>query len=597
MKNIYLFVLVWVFYDVQAQIYEDHYGLGQSVGITVTSSHQSGGDRAGYTLTGDDLQVDSIEASRFLAQASLGASYDEIMQLTNIGIDAWLDNQINLPPRSFAAKYDSIHQEAIAMITIDADLNRYLSFSFYEMVMTYNNVLRQKVAFALSQIFVVSPYFNPVISDEGRAVASYYDILYLNAFGNYRDILEKVSTHPVMGIYLSHFQNEKADLIQGILPDENYAREVLQLFSIGLLELNNDGSFKLDENGNAIATYSINDIEELAKVFTGFSGSPSAQEIGSTFDENLRNYDLTQPMVLFQEYHDNREKKLLGDTYIPPDQDGLQDMNDAVDIIFNHPNVGPFIALRLIQQLIKSNPSPAYINRVATAFNNNGSGVRGDMEAVVKAILIDPEARDMAWIDDPQSGKLIQPIERFTKLFKAFNTSTPSGRYWLEDEKEFSPGIAQGFLSSPTVFNFFTPFFAEKNFVAPEGLVSPEFQIINSNTGISYLNLVENSLERSPFSNRTAVSDSMITLIANDLDMPSFDYSVEEHIYNSQGLIPLLDHLDFLLTRGQLSVNTKTIICNTINDKLARISDYNFSLIIIDAIYFIMISPDFVILK
>ena len=251
----------------------------------------------------------------------------------------------------------------------------------------------------------------------------------------------------------------------------------------------------------------------------------------------------------------------------------------------------------MIQQLVKSNPSPAYINRVATAFNNNGSGVRGDMEAVVRAILVDPEARDMAWIDDPKSGKLIQPIERFTKLYKAFNTTTPSGKYWLEDEREFRPELAQGFLSSPTVFNFFTPFFAEMNFVAPEGLVSPEFQIINSNTGISYLNLVENSLERSPFSNRTAVSESMSTLINNDLDMPSFDYSVEEHIYNSQGLIPLLDHLDFLLTRGQLSVNTKTIICNTINDKLARISDYNFSLIIIDAIYFIMISPDFVILK
>ena len=597
MKNIYLFVLVWVFYDVQAQIYEDHYGLGQSVGITVTSSHQNGGDRAGYTLTGDDLQVDSIEASRFLAQASLGASYEEIMQLTDIGIDAWLDNQINLPPRSFAAKYDSIHQEVITMITNQGDLNRYLSFSFYEMVMTYNDVLRQKVAFALSQIFVVSPYFNPAISDEGRAVASYYDVLYLNAFGNYRDILEQVSTHPVMGIYLSHFQNEKADLIQGILPDENYAREILQLFSIGLLELNNDGSFKIDEDGEVIPTYRNTEIEEFAKVFTGFSGSPSDQDLGISFDENQRNYDLTQPMVLFQEYHDKREKRLLGDTYLLPNQDGYIDLNDALDLIFNHPNVGPFIAFRLIQQLVKSNPSPAYINRVATAFNNNGTGIRGDMEAVVRAILLDPEARDIDWVNHPQSGKLIQPIERFTKLYKAFNTTTPSGRYWLEDELEFSPDLAQGFLSSPTVFNFFTPFFAETNIVAPEGLVSPEFQILNSNTGISYINHVENSLERSPFSNRTAINDNMARFITNDSDAPTFDFSLEEGIYHSQSIDALLDHLDLLLTRGQLSENTKMIISNTINDKLMNIADYDFDLIIIDAIYFIMISPDFVILK
>ena len=187
--------------------------------------------------------------------------------------------------------------------------------------------------------------------------------------------------------------------------------------------MNNDGSIQLDENGEVIPTYRIDEIEEFARIFTGFSGSPIDSDLGNTFDEPLRNYDLTQPMVVYSEYHDDREKRLLGDISLPSNQDGLQDLDDALDNIFNHHNVGPFIAIRMIQQLVKSNPSPAYINRVATAFNNNGSGVRGDMEAVVRAILVDPEARDMAWIDDPKSGKLIQPIERFTKLYKAFNLS------------------------------------------------------------------------------------------------------------------------------------------------------------------------------
>ena len=322
-----------------------------------------------------------------------------------------------------------------------------------------------------------------------------------------------------MGIYLSHFKNEKEDPEEGTLPDENYAREIMQLFTIGLLEMNNDGSLKLEEQGNTIPTYDITDVQELAKVFTGFSGGawdlvkvPSNAGKPLTFNKGLNHYDLTVPMMMHEDRHDVGPKIMIDGSILPPNQTGLQDVNDAIDVLFHHPNVAPFFAIRLIQQLVKSNPSPEYINRVAMVFNDNGNGVRGDLEAVFKAVLTDPEARDCEWIDHPAAGRLLQPIERTVQLMKAFDVSVPSNLYWLRDRTLMYGKLEQAFLYAPSVFNFFTPFYAENEFVAPNDMVSPEFQLLNATSTIHYLNEIEKIHQKPAFlqSNRRARRKSYI---------------------------------------------------------------------------------------
>ena len=207
------------------------------------------------------------------------------------------------------------------------------------------------------------------------------------------------------------------------------------------------------------------------------------------FNRNLNHYDMRVPMIMWEDRHEQGEKVMIDGSVIPAGQDGMQDINDALDVLFNHPNVGPFIGTRLIQQLVKSNPTPAYVNRVAMAFNDNGQGVRGDMKAVFEAILTDPEARDCSWIENEKTGKLRQPLERFITLLRAFDLDSPSGKLWFADFNTLYDKQEQVFMGSPTVFNFFSPFYAEDNYVAPNGMVSPEFEILHSVTSI-HLSLI-----------------------------------------------------------------------------------------------------------
>jgi len=261
--------------------------------------------------------------------------------------------------------------------------------SFWRNALSGEDVLRQRVAFALSQIFVVSQA-NPDI--KVRLASGYFDVLGRNAFGNFRTLLEEVSLSPAMGIYLSHLGNRKSDLATGRLPDENYAREIMQLFTIGLHELNQDGTVKLDPaDGTPMETYGVADIQGLAKVFTGFSWA-GPDTSGVRFVDRVvgisDRYYL--PMQGYPQFHEPGPKSFLGrtiDTTDPKDS-----LKQALDILFNHPNVGPFFGRLMIQRLVTSNPSPAYVGRVAAAFANNGKGVRGDMQAVIRAVLLDPEA-------------------------------------------------------------------------------------------------------------------------------------------------------------------------------------------------------------
>lgn len=587
-----------------AQQYDDYIGYGHNAGIQVQSSNSTTNNSDDKILTGSNLLTDQEGASRFLRQATMGSNYEAINSTSQTGLTNWLNTQFALTPISFASEYQRIYNEANFIITGNVgapivDDNEFLPYVFYEMGVKQPDVLRQKVAFSLSQIFVISPA-NDVLRNRGFSCASYYEILYQGAFGNFRDLLFDVTMHPSMGLYLSHFQNKKADLVQGLFPDENFAREIMQLFTIGLHELNQDGSLIQDANGELIPTYDNEDIQELAKVFTGLSGAINLTGTPSVFGSIVGAYDLSLPMKMFQNYHDSREKILIDGTILPANQAGMDDINQAIDVLFNHDNVAPFFSLRMIQHLVKSNPSPQYINRISSIFNNNGNGVRGDIGAVIRGILLDPEARDCAWITDPTAGKLTQPIERITNLLFGFDVQTPSNKFWFWDLYDVHPRILQAFQSSPSVFNFFSPFYAEKDFVQPNGLVSPEFQILNSSSGIHYLNTIENMLKLRPFGNRTKLFPGRLALDFNFDDDPYFDFSDELNLYDpndNSTLDLILDRLDLILCSGQMKAENKVIIKNSIIQQRINFPSFSDQQVLIDMIYYIMISPDYTILK
>ena len=611
MKNNLFLLLVFIGLLVessQAQAYDDYYGAGQTIGLTVTTSTVDGDNTGEHVVNGSSLVPDLSGAARFLGQASLGANFEEIDYVTEVGIKNWIEEQINMPFTPYLQKYQYLYQEISQLIlavhpgSAVVPNTDYLSHAFYEKVLKENDVLRNKVAFSLSQILVVSTT-NNTLRKKGFGASSFYDILYNGAFDNYRDLLNDVTYHLLMGKYLSHLNNKKSNASSGTLPDENYAREIMQLFTIGLFELNLDGSHKLDAVGNPISTYDIVDVQEMAKIFTGLSGSawnldafPQYAGTSVTFGKGFNKYDMTAPLTMYEDQHEPGAKILLNGTVIPAGQSGDQDIKDALDLLFNHPNVGPFLAKRLIQQMVKSNPSPAYVKRIALVFNNNGYGVRGDMQEVIKAILLDPEARDCSWLDDAQNGKLKQPLERMLNLFRAFDIDSPSGRLWYRDRTEIFEKVEQAFLFAPTVFNFFSPFYAEDEFVEPNNMVSPEFEILHAVTVIHYLNLMENGIKNYPFNNRTEVNTINPVLKNNNSDRPFLDFSDEIALLDAQGIMPLLDRLDIVLCNGQLSDTTKTLIENTL-EQLVNAGSYDSEDIVHNALYFIMASPDFMILE
>ena len=392
--------------------------------------------------------------------------------------------------------------------------------------------LRQRVALALSELFVVSDNFGAV-GDNPVGLANYYDMLLDNSFGNYRDLLRDVSLHPIMGVYLSHLRNERTDPARGRYPDENYAREIQQLFSIGLFQLNIDGTLQLDAEGKPIPTYDNDDITEFAKVFTGLSYASPVPD--------FRGGDPVwiQPMRMYDAYHEPGPKFLLRGWYLPPGQSGMEDIDDAIDNLFQHPNVAPFISRRLIQRMVTSNPSPAYIRRVALAFQNNGHGVRGDMKAVVTAILLDPEARAWPTSINTTEGRLRENFLRRVHVARAFDAESLAHIYPIDDGSA-PVNFGQRPLSSPTVFNFFLPDYQPTGVIMDAGLYAPEFQIITAVTAIASSDDLDTQIYRgmnfdpeNPFNEVTLDLSDEIALAPN---VPA-----------------LIDRLDVLMTYGNMS--------------------------------------------
>ncbi len=413
--------------------------------------------------------VTMTKAFQFLNQASFGATEDEAQVIIGSGIEAWIDQQLQQQ-----ASLQLPYLRAVPPPQFPFQLQPERIDIWFRNVVNGDDQLRQRVAFALSEIMVVSQI--GALGGLPFSLADYHDLLATNAFGNYRQLLEAVTLHPAMGVYLSMLGNEKPDSALNIRPDENYARELMQLFSIGLVELNLDGTIVRDAQNQPVPTYNQQVIEGFAHVYTGwnFAGAPS-------FDLAMPNaFNQTAPMQLYPSHHDSGEKLLLNGLTLPAGQTGDQDLAAALDNIFNHPNVGPFISIRLIQRLVTSNPSPSYVARVAGVFNDNGQGVRGDLGAVVKAILLDEEARPELAMDP--DGKVKEPLLRLTQLWRAYNATSVSGKYQLLAQIPPFIFLGQGPLQSPSVFNFFSPFYAppgefrDSDFVAPELEIATEYQ-------------------------------------------------------------------------------------------------------------------------
>lgn len=512
------------------------------------------------------------DASRFLAQATFGPKNSEITALQTKGFNTWLNEQFALPQTAHLAYLDA---------TIGTKTDYYqqeMMESFWKQAVTGPDQLRQRIVFALQQILVVS--FRSNLDSEPFALAGYLDLLGKNAFGNFRQLLEDVTLSPAMGRYLDSLQNDKEDPATGRNPNENYAREILQLFSIGLYKLHPDGSLKLDANGLPMATYDNESVKGFAHVFTGWSyGWFSKTEQNWLYPNAYRNGSQywRVPMQVWPNHHSTIRKTLLDGVALPANQTPEKDLKDALDNIFNHPNVGPFISRQLIQRLVTSNPSPAYVYRVAQKFNDNGSGVRGDMKAVIRAILTDYEARSLDMLTNQGFGKMREPIVRFAHLMRVGNFTCTCGTfpiYWMDSPED---ALGQNPLRSQTVFNFFEPTYSHPGHLASAGLHSPEFQITNETSVIGISDFFH-YVTRDGFR-----WEPTKPLIPNYAEMTALAATPRQ----------LIDYLDLVMTNGAMSSTLKAQLLTSLtamnaNEPVKRVTM---------ALHLVLTSPDYVIQK
>lgn len=519
------------------------------------------------STTSDVAQPTPAQSSRILSQGTFGPTVEEISRLKTIGTAAWFNGQFAQPQTLHLAYMN----KAQTTLQPGQSLNENQFFeSFWQQAVKGDDQLRQRVAFALSQIFVIS-FQNGTIANMPRGVAHYYDTLGAFAFGNFRDLLEAVTLHPMMGNYLSSLRNQKT--VGARVPDENYAREIMQLFTIGLRQLNQDGSYTTNP---ATATYTNDDIKGLAKVFTGWSWAGSDKSNNRFFGNSTPAPDPNRdwlPMQNYPQYHETLNKVFFGVT-IPANTTGEASLKIALDTLFNHANVGPFIGRQLIQRLVTSNPSPAYVGRVAAAFANNGQGVRGDMKAVIKAVLLDAEA-----ITPPtgnSAGKLREPVIRLANWMRAFNVNSSSGNFKLTSLDNTANSLGQTPMRSPSVFNFYRPEYQPPNTsIATANLVAPEMQITEETSVVGYLNYM-----RGVIPNGTGTS--------NDIKP---DYTAELALAATPDL--LVDRVNLLLMQNQMSATLRSQILAAITSNPNNSANNKVYL----AIFLTMASPEYLVQK
>ena len=498
-----------------------------------------------------------IDAARLLAQATFGPSISTIEEVIDIGgPEAWIDDQLSKPIGYHLPVLQNNGGGAGRTARYDA---------FWQQALYADDQLRQRVAFALSEILVVSDVPD-VFAYHSTLLTSYYDLLMQHGLGNYRDLLKAVTLSPAMGIFLSMMGNEKPDAATGQRADENYAREIMQLFSIGLEQLNNNGTVRTGSNGQPLPTYQQTDVENLARTLTGWSWDlPTWRPVYYPSVSQEEGH-----MIAFPAHHDTDSKQFLN-TPVPAGQTPEQDLNIALDTLFAHPNVGPFIAKQLIQRLVTSNPSPAYVGRIASVFNENiqGEGERGNLGAVVKAILMDREARDADIAADNHYGKLREPLLRFSHLLRAFE---------VQDRVRVRAGYyvaPHAPLTANSVFNFFSPSFSPAGPIKDAGLVAPEFQI-NSESRINRLNKAMLSVVQ---------HDNYFTFSSTVLNL-----TTERALFATPQR--LIDHLNLLLMSGSMSDNLQQLLLRYMaeNKNLANPDDER---ILRDVIFLVITSAEY----
>jgi uncharacterized protein (DUF1800 family) len=487
------------------------------------------------------------DVARFLIQTTFGPTKSEIDEFVHptakpnqpppkpMTFDGWINEQMAIPASSHLEAMRADFRAFPPASPRPRINNANRQNAWWQLSLTAPDQLRQRVTFALSELFVVSDA-NDALANNAEGAAAYYDLLARDAFGNFRQLLEDVTLHPVMGAYLSHLKSAKADEKRGTSADENYAREVMQLFTIGLNELQPDGTYRLGKDGRPISTYDQSTVVETAKVFTGwgfYSPEPKPNFFGARAN-------FFQPMMLYPEQHDDGPKVLVGGVKVPAKQGGAADLRLALDTLFNHPNTGPFVCRQLIQRLVTSNPSPGYVYRVAQVFAHNGHGERGDLGAVIRTILLDYEARSPDVLHNFGYGKMKEPLLQATALLRAFEATSSSGRYHFPNSEG---SLGQAALRSPTVFNFFEPNYVLPGPLAAAGLYAPEYQILTDTTAISVPNQLRDFIHTPAKPNENALILRLAPLVAL-----------------AQKPDELIDYLDLVFCAGALPLQARAII-------------------------------------
>ena len=450
---------------------------GQSGNVSVTVTNPNPGSSTTASVNALLAQTTATAAARFLDQASFGPTAATITQVQQLGLPAYLNEQFNVAPTLLPDIPVNPYPTQCATASYPC-----AESEWWQVALTGNDQLRQRVAFALSEIWVTS-----TATVAGEGMTPYLNILAQDAFTNYRTIMQDVTVSPAMGLYLNMMNSNKP--ATGQIANENYPRELMQLFTLGLDLLNLDGTLQIDANGNPIPTYAESDVQGFARAYTGWTFSNTDGSAPTKFPNNTNAYDY--PMQPVAANHDTGSKAILGGITLPAGQTAQQDLTASLDDIFNHPNIAPFVSRQLIQHLVSSNPSPEYVSRVAAVFNNDGNGVRGDMKAVITAILMDTEARAADTNPAVQSGHLREPILYITDVLRAlgFTPTDPNAGadYAYQSLSTYANNLSERPLRSGSVFNFFPP-----SYVIPGTTVNaPEFDLENTASVILRLSLAD----------------------------------------------------------------------------------------------------------
>ncbi|WOI52773.1 DUF1800 domain-containing protein [Parvularcula sp. LCG005] len=538
------------------------------------------GSWGAFASSADETTISQKEAARFLLQAQFSARPLEIAEVQRLGFDGWLSEQFKVKPGQSGS--DWLDEAGYGAITPKGEyfwpmMGDHMAWNQF---LTAPDQVRRRTSFALSEFFVVS--LNPI---EGfwppYMIAGYWDMLNQHAFGNFRDLLEAVTLNPAMGMYLNTKGNLKEDKETGREPDENYAREIMQLFTIGLYELNPDGTLRLDANGQPIETYTQDDIVNLARVFTGYDHN---------FD-NVTKHDvdwLSYPvpstefcrdsMKVTRANHSYMDVTFLGLT-IPGGTDAKVKLGQALDHLFNHPNTGPFFSYQMIQRLVTGSPSPAYVKRVADTFADNGKGVRGDLKAVWRAVLMDPEARAMPGTDGAILGKVREPVLRLTQWAHTVGVKSENNKWEMHSTARDDRSLGQSPLRAPSVFNYFRPgYVPPQTQMAKEGIEAPEFQIHNESSTAGYINFLS----------------WMINTGYNDVK-PTYDRVPDL----GTDVSAVIDWLDLHMTAGQLSDETKLVMTTALENagQNQEVTPKLKRQMWVAALMLVMASPEYIIQK